>query len=81
MDELEDPDPLAPFEDIDAPGYEKYSYDVAGGGRVVTLFRMLDERRVEVLRVVILKDFDSLYPAHRADVERMIHSHRIELRR
>jgi hypothetical protein len=81
MDELDDPNPLVPFDDIDAPGYEKYAYDVAGGGRVVTLFRMLDERRVEVLRVVILKDFASLYPQHRAAAEQMIRTHGIELRR
>jgi hypothetical protein len=79
-DELPDAEPLVAFEGIDAPGYEKYSYDVADGGRIITLFRKLDDQRVEIVRAIFLKDFAGIYARHRQNVEQMIATHQVLLR-
>jgi hypothetical protein len=73
--------PLRKFDDISAPGFESYAVDrTTAGGRDVLLFRKLDDDMMEVVTLVFLKDFDTLYPTQRKRMERMIGSGGIELR-
>jgi hypothetical protein len=73
--------PLKKFDDISAPGFESYAVDrTTAGGRDVLLFRKLDDDMMEVVTLVFLKDFDTLYPTQRKRMERMIGSGGIELR-
>jgi hypothetical protein len=69
------------FDDITAPGFESYVVDrTTAGGRDVLLFRKLDEDLMELVTLVFLKDFDTLYPQQRKRMESMIGSGGVKLR-
>lgn len=72
--------PLEKFSDISAAGFDAYSSDTATGVRNILLFKRLDERRVQVVTAVFLRDFATLYPANRARIEKMLADSVIRLR-
>ncbi len=71
--------PLTDFDDIDAPGFEALVGDLASGSRNVILLRQLNESFVQIVILVFVKDFETLYPLHRRDMEQMIMESRPQL--
>jgi hypothetical protein len=69
------------FKDISAPaGYRAFTFEQnKEGGRQVALMRLLNDDMIEVVWFVILKDFDTLYPKHRAEIEQMIASAKLKV--
>ncbi|MBL8256480.1 MAG: hypothetical protein JNJ62_07755 [Pseudoxanthomonas mexicana] len=71
---------FAPFDDIQAPGYRIYSHAVGDkGGRNVVMMRMLDKDMLEVVTIVVLEDFDALYPQYRAALEQNLSATRLKV--
>jgi len=62
------------FTEINArPEYRVYSFlPNNDGGRQIVLLRKVGDDLLEMILVVFSKDFETLYPAHRADIEQMI---------
>jgi hypothetical protein len=62
------------FKDISIPSsYQAYSFQSnKEGGRTIVLLRILNKDMIEVINVVVLKDFDTLYAQHRPTIEKMI---------
>jgi len=62
------------FGDITAPAdYRIFSLlPNNDGGRQIVLMRILNKDMIEVVTVLVLKDFDTLYPQHREAIEKMI---------
>lgn len=69
------------FKDINVPAeYRTYSLVTnAEGGRQIVLMRKLNDDMLEMVLVVFAKEFDTLYPAHRADIEQMIASAKLKV--
>jgi hypothetical protein len=64
---------FAVFNDIDAPeGFRAYILDLPGGGRQITLLRMLNEDMLQMVSLIFTRDFASLYPQNRKTMESMI---------
>lgn len=72
---------LSEFSDLSMPdGYKVYSYAVnKDGGRNIVALRIRNEDMIEVVTVVVLKDFDALYPKHRGEIERNIAGAKLEV--
>jgi hypothetical protein len=62
------------FTDIKVPAeYRVYSFlPNNDGGRQIVLLRKVGDDLLELILIVFTKDFQTLYPAHRADIEQMI---------
>jgi hypothetical protein len=73
---------FAEFTDIKAPpDYRVYSFvPNQDRGRQIVLFRKVADDLLEIVLVVVTKDFDTIYPAHRADIEKMIADARLTVR-
>lgn len=69
------------FEDIDAPeGFRVYAFDIAGhAGRQISMLRLLNDDMLQLVSLVFLKDFDTLYPQQRATIEQMIRTARLDV--
>jgi hypothetical protein len=68
------------FKDIAVPAsYRSYILNLAGTGRQIVLLRRLNEDMVELVSVVFLKDFETLYPPNRAAIEQMIAAARLRV--
>lgn len=65
---------LEPFSDITIPdGYKIYSYaNNKEGGRTIIALRVIDGDMIEIVMVVITKDFDVHYPQYRSEIEKNI---------
>jgi hypothetical protein len=71
---------FAPFDDIHAPGYRVYSHAVGDkGGRNIVMMRMLDKDMLELVTVVVLEDFETLYPQQRAVIEQNLATTRLKV--
>jgi len=71
--------PLQEFTDITAPGFRAYSSRSDNGAYEVVMVKKLDDKRVEIAVAVFLKDFQTLYPANRAKIEKMIATSSVRL--
>jgi len=69
------------FADIDAPeGFRAYSLDLPGGGKQISLIKILNEDMLEMVSLVFSKDFATLYPQNRKKMESMIAAAKLEVR-
>jgi len=73
-------EPMQKFPDITAPGFDAYSSDSPNGARNIILFRKLDDRRVQMVTAVFLRNHATLYPANRERIEKMLADSAIRLR-
>lgn len=74
---------LAPFDGLAMPPeYRVFSYviDPASDGRVILALRRVNDDLMELVNVVVTRDFETLYPQHRAAIEENISRVRLELR-
>mgnify|MGYP003577655456 CR=1 FL=1 len=70
---------FAESKDIPAPpGYPAYSFNLASG-RQIALVRQLNEDMIEMISLVFLKDFETLYPQNRAMMEKIIASTKLNV--
>jgi hypothetical protein len=68
------------FKDITVPdSYRAYIMNLAGTGRQIVLLRLLNEDMIELVSVVFLKDFDTLYSPNRTRIEQMIAAARLQM--
>jgi len=71
---------FAVFADIDAPdGFRAYSLDLPGGGRQVSLLRLLNEDMLQLVSLIFTKDFATLYPQNRKKMEAMIAAAKLQV--
>lgn len=72
---------LGVFSDITLPGYSVYSFATnTEGGRNISALRILSPDMIEVVTVIFTKDFDALYPLHRAAIERNIVGAQVQIK-
>jgi hypothetical protein len=64
--------PFERFADVNVPGYEAVTTSTPSGEKYILLLRRLEESFIQVVILSFVKDFDTLYPAHRADLEKMV---------
>jgi len=64
--------PFEKFPDITVPGYEAVMTSTPSGEKYILLLRKLEESFMQVAILSFVRDFDTLYPAHRADLEKMV---------
>ena len=64
-------EPMIPFADISAPGFDAFAYAAPTGTNLV-LLRRRGESLMQVVTVVFVGDFAAVYPRTRSQIEQMI---------
>jgi hypothetical protein len=71
---------LTEFNDIKvSEDYRKFAADTPGVGRQIFLFRQVREDMLEIVTIVVAKDFDTVYPKNRGSIQRMISDAKLAL--
>jgi len=64
--------PFEKFTDINVPGFETVTTSTPSGEKYILLLRKIEESFIQVAILSFVKEFATLYPTHRADLEKMI---------